>query len=245
MEIAVRCLSLRTVPLLAICAFLATLTIFTVRASEAQSELELRVAYEVFYKGMSAGRSYRTIVQNGDEYRVENKIEPNSLAAFFGSQSYKQISVFEFKQKEIIPKRFSIESAKVSESMSGEFDRNSGILALAGGDILSLPTVPSYDIESWYASLILTPLNELQGDYISIIEDKNFRNYVYTDLQPEQIDTSLGTVQSLRITMKNVNDSGRWFTIWVAPEFNNIPIRIVKFKNKKPNLTFEILDFAV
>lgn len=242
MEIAVRCISFRAVPLLVVCAFLVALNIFTVRTSEAQSELQ--VAYEVIYKGMSAGRSNRTIVQNGDEYRVENKIEPNSFAALFGLQSYKQISVFEFKQKEIIPKRFSIESAKVSESMSGEFDRNSGVVAFAGGDILSLPTVPSYDNESWYASLILTPPNELQGNYISIMENKKFRNYVYTDIQPEQIDTSLGSVQSLRITMKNVNDSGRWFTIWVAPEFNNIPVRIVKFKNKKPNLTFEILDFA-
>lgn len=208
-----------------------------INTTEAQSQF--RATYSITYKGMSAGHSIKTVGQRDGAYFVDDHVEPNAFAELLGSPSYTHRSVFQIENQMVKPDQFWVDSDDQSESYNARFDWNQGKVVFSNEATIDLPENPVLDNGAWYVALLLGQSIQTQAQQVSILEGRKLYTYSYGTPVSEEITTEMGTVLASRTTLQDVHNDNRRYTIWIAPEWGNLPVRIEKFKDQ-PTLVLEL-----
>ena len=220
-------------------AILVLATGVSLISNTADAQSQFQATYSVSYKGISAGHSIKTVGQRDGAYFVDDYVKPNSFAELLGSPSYTHKSVFQIEDRIVKPEQFWVESDDQSESYNARFDWSQGKVVFSNEATIDLPENPVFDNGAWYVTLLLGQSIQTQGQRVSILEGKKLYTYSYGAPVSEEITTEMGTVLASRTTLQDVSNDNRRYTVWIAPDWGNIPVKIEKFKDK-PTLVLEL-----
>ena len=220
-----KCVTARLVTLLILVAFP-----FGLISAETEP-VGFQVKYTIYFGDIKIGNSIRTVVNGKDgNIYAEHDVRAGGLLRLLGEDSYTERSTFQYSGNEVIPIAFKITNDSNHEVASAEFDWTDRKVLFGSGKVFDMPEHQTVDWESWYVQLILRRTESLENQYMTVVEQNRLRSYVFQDAVPEQITFRGNAVDTVKITMQDVNRKNRKYVVWVYPELHNIPIRIDKIK---------------
>lgn len=192
----------------------------------------LQLNYSLRYGGLEVGRVVKTLKRNaggGYEYRSHSK--PMGAAKMFTSVQWFEEGEFEIHQGRVRPLSF-LEyrvGADKPHRHSAFFDWKAQKINYAHGATLALPT-NTQDQGSLLFAFMLHPPTAGGEQAIHVSSGKKLRVYRYAFAGNETLKTALGTLKTIRIERPATGQDEESFQIWLAPERNNIPVRITTQK---------------
>ena len=233
------CLTARFVTFLILIAFP-----FGLISAETQP-IGFQVKYKIHFGDLKIGNSTRTVVSGNDgNIYAEHVVRVGGLLRMLGEDSYTQKSTFQYSGNEVTPISFNITNDSNHEVASAEFDWTNRKVLFGNGKVFDMPAHQTLDWEAWYVQMVLKQTESLENQYMTIVEQSKLRSYVFQDAAPEQITFRGNTVDTVKITMQDVNRKNRKYVVWVYPELHNIPIRIDKIK-KDQGVSFVATSFDI
>ena len=202
------------------------------------------VTYKVELNGIEIGVSKRTVTINNDSIATSTHVlTPKGLATLFGKTGYTDISQMDLSGSSIRTSLSQRRSDDSSDSFSAQYEWNDRTIEFSSGNMLPMPDHDVYDFESWIMLLMLYPVERQVGSVISILERENrLRTYrVYQD-QNDVIEVKREKIETRKISFTDIQDESRGFTVWIAPQFHNLVLQLVKHK-KSSNLSFFVDQF--
>lgn len=214
-------------------------------AAHASETNGYKATYIVDLDGFMLGVSERT-VEAGDNFIVTSThvLEPQGLAELLGETRYTDVSRMDLSDNRIRTMSSRRDAKSSSDSYSAQFDWDGRIIRFSSGNEISMPQQNVYDFESWFMLLMLYP-DELQvGNVLSILERENrLRSYEVVKNDTDSIDFKGQMIDTLRIRLRDIQDSDRGFTAWIVPQYYNLVLELVKQKGST-ELRFTMESFG-
>ena len=206
---------------------------------------QFEASYSVSYGGTYAGKSLRNFYKgNENEFVSEHTLKPSMIVKLLsGEGEYTQVSNINVRDGRVSLVNFEISDKSSSTTVRATFDWRNRKIEISDGVSFSMPPGTVHDWESWYASLMLEPVEDLVGQKLTLVEkdDLKFKlkTFVYEAVQSEILDPDSNPVAVWRIELKDVKRSNRGITVWLARGYDNIPVRI-EIHKKKNSVVFAI-----
>ncbi len=210
------------------------------------------VSYAVIFDGIDAGMSRRSFRKDASGVvSVAHVLEVNSLLQMLGADPLRHIMAASIlPDGRVMPQRFFYSDESEGKGLSEAiFDWESRQLIVEGGKYansrVELPQADEVlDWESWYLSLLLRPVQSFAGQKVAIAEIDGIKKYTYGKVTAETLNTAVGAFEVHKLSMTRDDRKNRGFTVWLAPELANLPVKIQrKRKDRVSELNITQVDW--
>lgn len=192
----------------------------------------LQLTYSLHYGGLEVGRVVKTLKRTpAGNYEFRSHSKPLGVAKMFTSVQWFEEGEFEIHQGRVRPLSF-LEyrvGADKPHRHSARFDWKALKINYAHGANLALPP-NTQDQGSLLFAFMLHPPTAGGEQTIHVSSGKKLRVYRYAHAGSETLKTALGPLKASRIERPASGQDDEGFQIWLAPERNNIPVRITTQK---------------
>lgn len=192
----------------------------------------LELTYTLRYGGLEVGRMVKTLKRTATgSYEFRSHSKPLGAAKMFTSVEWFEEGEFEIHQGRVRPLSF-LEyrvGADKPHRHSARFDWKAQKINYAHGVSLALPP-NTQDQGSLLFAFMLHPPTAGSEQTIQVSSGKKLRVYQYKHAGNETLKTGLGTLKTIRIERPASGQDEETFRIWLAPERNNVPVRITTQK---------------
>lgn len=192
----------------------------------------LELTYSLHYGGLEVGRVVKTLRRTATgSYEFRSHSKPLGAAKMFTSVQWFEEGEFEIHQGRVRPLSF-LEyrvGADRPHRHSARFDWKERKINYAHGATLALPP-NTQDQGSLLFAFMLHPPTAGGEQTIHVSSGKKLRDYRYAHTGSETLKTALGTLKTTRIERPARGEDEESFRIWLAPDRNNVPIRITTQK---------------
>ena len=194
--------------------------------------VEFDAVYTLNFSGITLGESRRSVRHLSETaFKIDHEFEVNKLLRLTGTDAFTRSS------RSIIDTNGNIRPVEYAysgrEFVNVNLDWETGVIRADNGHTWSMPGGKIYDWESWYASFMYTPLDELANRRIYISERDDLDAYRYGEVQESTLDVGNNKIRIRGIEMVKVENSSRGFEVWVAPDYHNLPVIIKRFNKNK------------
>jgi hypothetical protein len=206
------------------------------------------VAYEVAFKGMSAGElELRLTREDATTWRYETRPRPSFLARMVVSAASVERGTFRLGDGAVLPLTYSLDDGSPQRTRSEnayEYDRPAGrVRGYARGEPLDLPLVPGLQDPLSIRAAILLDLSSGRepGEY-PMLDGRQVRTYVYRREGTEKLRTALGDLDTVVYTSSRKDGDARSKTwkYWYAPSLGWLPVRIEQRDRGDVRLAFTV-----
>ncbi|MEK6594841.1 MAG: DUF3108 domain-containing protein [Pseudomonadota bacterium] len=197
-----------------------------------------RITYTLYLgtDKFSVGKAVQSWEVEGDDYKLGSMAETTGIADLFRSQRLNYLSAGKITAHGLRPQTFLMSRTRrgSTEAARAEFDWNAAKIMLGKAPdqhALALPA-NSQDFISFMYQFSLTP--PAPGRIrVSITNGSRLESYELDVLEPENIETPLGTLTALPI--KQVRRTGdESIEVWLAVDYRYLPVK-VRFIDREGN----------
>ena len=211
---------------------LIVFSIVPVSAAESTLPAPLELTYTLRYGGLEVGRVVKTLKRTAaGSYEFRSHSKPLGAAKMFTSVEWFEEGEFEIHQGRVRPQSF-LEyrvGADRPHRHGARFDWKAQKINYANGTSVALPP-NTQDQGSLLFAFMLHPPTAGGEQTIQVSSGKKLRVYRYAHAGNETLKTGLGTLKTIRIERPASGQDEESFRIWLAPERNNVPVRITTQK---------------
>lgn len=230
------------VPMLSHCAALLLAACValpgTILAAAPALPAKLALTYDMTYRGIPVGELNRVLELRNGVYHFESHAAASGLGKIVTSDSIEESGEFEIAGGDVRPRIYRVmQSGAKGYDRVATFDWNAGRLRLGDGRDVALPA-GCQDSASMLYHLMLrgAPASERE---IHITDGKKIARYAYFADGAETLDTPIGRLKTVRVTRRHPTRD-ETFTVWLATERRNLPVKIEKRRGGKPESTLLI-----
>ncbi len=205
------------------------------------------VSYDVDHK-FGNGKSYSklSILDDGETYIYETRIEPKGLASLFIRGEPTETTRFKLNDGRIVTEewKFLDGSKRGKRNQNARFDRSGGtVQATYKGKTVTLELTPG--LMDRHAVTLALRRDFANGSTVAeyeIINRNSLRTYKFEITGEEIVDTPQGRLSVIKI-LRSREGSSRSAELWVAPELNYMPVRAVQYRKGKRQLEMTLRSF--
>ena len=198
----------------------------------------LELIYEVSF-GVAELGSLRTLLTKQEtHYEAVSETRAEGMASILLGGKVREICQFSIADNAVRPDNYRIIREGEEEfdySVSFNWDErrvifnNGNNVVIANGYIVDNCSAPF--------AFILGGAEVLKRTSLHIVGGKKVRRFENNAVDNELVSTPLGEFNAVKIEQVRFDRPDRKLMIWLAPERNNLPIKIVEQRNSRPDTT--------
>jgi len=199
---------------------------------------KLELSYDMTYRGIAVGALNRVLEMKDGVYHFESHAAASGLGKIVTSDSIEESGEFAIAGGDVRPRIYRVlQSGNKGYDRVATFDWKAGRLRFGDGREEALPA-GCQDSASMLYHLMLRGAPESERE-IHITDGKKIASYAYFADGTETLDTPVGRLKTVRVTRRHPSRD-ETFTVWLATERRNLPVKIEKRRNGKPDSTLLI-----
>ena len=183
------------------------------------------------------GRTETILSKNDSGYEVLTKTKAQGLAAIIMGSNEQQSCDFSIKEGRAISNSYS-GGREDSSDYKVDFDWQQRKISFNSGDSLDMPQ--GYVVDScnmpFAASLLYQhEAHEAHDEVMYVVDGRNkrIRGYKLKSTSSESLETSIGKQETLKIVLEREFNPQRTFTIWVAPKWAYVPLKMEEKRSSR------------
>lgn len=189
-----------------------------------------KLTYNVRLYETDLGNLVSELNKSGDTYKVQSETRAEGLAAILLGGTLREECEFSVSDSlEVKPSHYMIEKeGRDPYSHSAEFNWNDMKVQYDSGKTVGIPPA-GYVIDNCtvpYAFAAADKITLQQYPYIHILGGRSLRHYQDIEVSRETIEVPAGKFDTVRIDQQRVGSSDKTLSIWVAPDRQNVAVRI-------------------
>jgi hypothetical protein len=217
---------------LALTILLATGAALAARPDLAQLPDSAKLTYDVRLYDTELGFLVVSISRQGDMYHVRSDTRAEGLAAILlGGSLHEECDFSVSDSMEIKPRRYSIEKdGRDAYTHSADFLWNEMKVRYKDGNVLDIP-LTGYVIDNCTVPFAFAAADRisLKGyPSIHILGGEVMRHFEDIKVSHETIKVPAGEFDTVRIDQQRADSPDKTLSIWVAPDKQNIAVKIVE-----------------
>ena len=217
-------------------------TVFFVRNVCAEPR-PYQLSYEVYRNGKLVGQAEANMQQQGERWSIRGAGSgTRGLGRLLGVTDEEQVEGY-FLDGRFRPDRFSHHSrlAGLNDNWSAQFNWQDNTVAITkDDDVLSLDMGPGALDKLSVKVELQRRLREQDPDlHFFEVRDDEIRPQTYRALPPQQLETSLGCLNTIPVELVNTG-STRYSRSWQAPELDFLTVRLERGKTDGVHLEMRI-----
>jgi len=237
---------MKTLKLAAPAALLVLGTSLFAGAVSAQDEVLLRaqdlspfeVTYTVGNDLLSAGSATLALVeQDAGLWTYTLRTRPTGVFKLTGKGNIEETSLLEFPERDdgfaLQPRSYTYrQDEEKRRAVDATFDREAGVLEWTrrgknGEFPLDEPVLDRLSVTLAVMSALRQ--GEQRTQY-QVFDSGRLKTVIFEDEGTETLETSLGTLETVRVLRSNADGSSRSTVTWFAPTLDYMPVKIEQFK---------------
>ena len=196
-----------------------------------------KLIYSVKLGSTELGRLVTQVSQKDGRYYVESQTIAEGLASILLGGVVTEYCEFQLSNDlQVRPDTYKREkTGRGAYQISAKFAWDANQVRYESGDIIGIPSA-GYVLDNCsvpYAFMTANAESLTKYPYIHIIGGDRIRHYESIEVSQETIETRFGEMDTTRIDQHRVNRPDRSLTIWVAPQYKNIAIKIVERRTSR------------
>jgi len=217
---------------------LLLLTSLSIQSAPLKAKVELqnyKASYQLLWHGLAVGTSTHTIRHiKGKHYLAELKSKPKF--SFLPFKSFEK-SEFTFTNHEFYPLNYEYQSQEKSKTKAGSIQFNwqqkkAKSLIEGKSSMKFLLSHHSQDKITLYFQLRQDIRNRKSQLSYDVIEPERIKNYTFKVTGEEQLKTSLGPLETIRVEHLSENKE-RLTKLWLAKDLNYLIVKLQQFRKGK------------
>lgn len=197
----------------------------------------VKLVYDVRLYETELGNLTTELTRNGDTYRVQSETHAEGLAAILLGGSLREECEFAVSDSlEVRPRHYRIEKeGRGAYSHSAEFLWKENKVRYDNGNSLDIP-LAGYVIDNCtvpFAFAAAEKISDKEYPYIHILGGKRLRHYEDIKISRETVEVPAGQFDTVRIDQQRVGSADKTLSIWVAPNKQNIAVKIVERRSMR------------
>jgi hypothetical protein len=201
-----------------------------------------KATYSAEWKGISAATSTLELRRGGgDTYVYETVNTPKGMFRMALPDSLTQASTFRLSDGKVVPIEYRGSDEK-ERPIDLKFDWSAGrVSGTAKGEAvdLAIPASALDPMSLQIASLLNLAKGKLQDSVQLVDSDGKLKSYELRQEEKTQIDTALGTLETIVYTSRRAG-SDRMTRTWVAPALGYLPVKAERIRKNKVEFTLRI-----
>ena len=202
-------------------------------AGSAAPPQSVTASYDVFKSGFHIAVVQETFEKNGARYRIVSESTPAGLLARFVRTHVKVLSSGAVTPSGLRPEQFEYGRLDdASKNVSAKFDWQAGQLHMTfdgRSETIALPQDTQDRVSLMYQFMFL-PAERFGKLAFHMTNGRKIEPYRYQLAGTGPIDTPLGKLNTLRL-VKQREPGDNAVEVWLAPERNYIPVRLLIVEN--------------
>lgn len=240
---------------LALCTLITSCALLGLAFAQENNSLKpLTIAYTINlvsekYGNATLGKVETELNKTNDGYSVYSATKAQGIAAILMGSNYRETCRFHVEGGRAISNAYS-GGRKDLTDYNVDFDWKSRKIMFSDGESLDMPR--GYVVDNCnilFAAALLAKKNmglsepknsALRDDglleeslYIVDGKSRRIRGYKMKAVTQENLDTDFGNFNTLKIEFERELHPGRTLTFWLAPEYANIPLKMVERRRKR------------
>ena len=215
--------------------------------------LEYSASYNIEKFGMVVAKSHYSLKHENNGVRMTQHTETSGLAALLRSDTLDENSFLSVQNDQLLLTEFSYRQKspdKKNRNIQLKIDWIQSDNKLLGkvsgtayGKKLELKVdKPVWDTSSYQIPLMLNTKEKTEPQQYTMMVKGSFKTYSFITHGAEEIEVNGHTIKTIK-TQRDGSANKNPIYIWLAPELNNLPVKVEKWKNEKLQLTL-LLDQA-
>lgn len=199
-------------------------------------------ALELIYKvsfGVAELGSLRTQMKKQEtHYEVVSETRAEGMASILLGGKVREMCQFSIVDNAIKPVNYRIiREGQEAFDHAVSFDWNERRVLFNNGDNIVISNGYIVDNCSVPFAFILGGADAFKQTSLHIVGGKKVRRFENSAIANEHISTPLGEFDAIKIEQVRFDRPDRKLVIWLAPERNNLPIKIVEQRKSRPDTT--------
>ena len=212
--------------LLRFCAVASVcLSLLGVTAVFAMPPERVELRFGINFGAMKLGEGVDLLVHDGKNYRVISDTLPKGLAAMF-IKKIRRESVGIITDAGLKPSAFS-EDGRKGGVRSASFDWPNQKLNLVHGEARSIIALPPGTIDQASLPYGFAFSGKVPDSLkVHVTDGRRLTEYQYRIVGREQLETALGTINTIHVEKVRDPDDKRSFEFWLAIEHHHLPVKL-------------------
>ena len=219
--------------------YLTVLIFVTIHGSKATAVNlpdSLDLEYEVSLGVAELGSLKAKLSRQADHYEVTAETYAEGMASILLGGTVREICQFTVKDGVVIPRHYRIiREGKDAFDRSVTFNWNERKVTFSSGADTVIYDGYIVDNCSVTFAFIAGGPTIFEERTLHIVGGKKVRRFENLDITDEQVTTPLGEFDTVRIEQVRFDKPDRKLIIWLAPERNNLPVKIVDQRKSRPD----------
>ncbi len=208
---------------------------------------DFEATYDVYKSNVRAGLMKVSFKNNGEKLIYQSTTKPVGLATIFASGQeiidYAELHLIDGSYK-TIEFRHEFKNSKKNRNEHYKFNWNENKVDVSYKDRSSILDVTPFTLDNYSSQLLL--MREPNAENIQItfpvISKGRLKEYIYSFLQDEELETKLGSLTASKLIRKKGDDKNSTYLGWYGKSLHHIPIRLDKYENGKIDTSIRIID---
>lgn|GEM_PF-1706909 len=205
---------------------------------------EYEAEYEISWHGIQAGKSVHSLRLREDGlYHIETQSHPYLS---FIPYSYIESSDFAWEDNEVVPRNYYYHIKEGTRLKKGNvfFDwERRRLTNHASNEPWEMDIQPAIQDKLTHTIQLRLDLQNGRSHLAYLVaEDDEVKTYAFTLLGREDINTQIGYLDTLKV--EHLSRKGRRTLMWLARDYDFLPVKVYHFRNNKRVGTGEIHAYS-
>lgn len=212
---------------LVLCAAVA-LTGLAAATARAAAPEHIVASYDAFKDGLHVALIHETFERKDKTYRIVAETHAAGLLALVQKESIRSASSGAVTRHGLRPDRFEASRGDPARTVSAEFDWHAErlIMRFNGRTETAALAAGTQDRLSVMYQFMFAPLDKLKQLVFAMTNGQKVERYRYSIGAGGELDTALGRLATLHLVKERApGENG--VEIWVAPQHNFLPVRVL------------------
>ena len=198
----------------------------------------VELIYKVSLGAAELGSLSSKLEKRGDHYEVSAETRAEGMASILLGGTVREICQFSIDRNVVTPDSYRIiREGRDAFDRSASFDWEGRRVLFSNG--MSVVISDGYIVDncSLPFAFIVGGASTFERRTLHIVGGNKVRRFEIPGISREQLNTSLGEFETVRIEHVRFERPDRKLSVWLAPERHNLPIKIVEKRKSRPDTT--------
>ena len=199
----------------------------------------LELIYEVSLGVAELGSlSSKLTKKQEDFYEVTAETRAEGMASILLGGTVRETCSFTVNENAVVPNSYRIvREGRDAFDRSAEFIWDERSVQLSNGEKVVIPEGYIVDNCSIPYAYMIGGAEIFENRNVHIVGGSKVRQFEHIGLSEDRVTTPLGEFDTVKIEQVRFERPDRKLTVWLAPEKNNLPVKIVEQRSSRPDTT--------
>ena len=198
----------------------------------------VELVYEVSLGAAELGSLSSKLERRGDHYEVTAETRAEGMASILLGGTIREICRFSVDRNVVTPDSYRIiREGRDAFDRSVSFDWEERRVLFSNGMKIVIPDGYIVDNCSLPFAFIIGGASTFEQRSLHVVGGNKVRRFENPGISKEQLKTSLGEFDTIKIVHVRFDRPDRKLNVWLAPDRHNLPIKIVEQRKSRPDTT--------